>query len=177
MGEKRPRGEKEYNPLDDTRALIGHVLKGGGDEAPAPEAATASPNASEAPPQQTAQVFSIVERSAKESKEDEVSPVKRPVPKEEMVTCKFKVPKTDYHEAKRILAQLEQLLGAHIDLANLGRGWLTRLVTAEKELLDAAQHHEPLKSANTRNPLEVAEVDHAMTVIQSLAFRRAKPIR
>jgi hypothetical protein len=97
--------------------------------------------------------------------------------KEEFLTFKFKVPRSDYMHAKRILSLLEEELGARIDLTNLGRGWLTRFITAEKEILEAARHQERLKTPNPRNPLEVAEVDHAMTVIQSVAFRRAAAVK
>ena len=96
---------------------------------------------------------------------------------EEFVTCKFKVPRSDYIQAKKIVSLLEEELHARIDLSNLGRGWLTRLITAEKEVIDAARQQEKLKTPNPRNPLEVAEVDHAMTVLQSVAFRRAAAIR
>jgi len=96
---------------------------------------------------------------------------------EDLVTFKFKVSRSDYKQAKDILAELERELGARIDLSNLGRGWITRLITAEKEIIDAARQQEKLKTPNSRNPLEVAEVDHAMTVIQSVAFRRATPVR
>jgi hypothetical protein len=113
----------------------------------------------------------------KESQHQAPTPEAGVVEKEEFLTFKFKVPRSDYLQAKRILALLEEELGARIDLANLGRGWLTRLITAEKEILEAAKHQERLKTPNPRNPLEVAEVDHAMTVIQSVAFRRAAAVK
>lgn len=98
-------------------------------------------------------------------------------PNEEFAIFKFKVPRSDYLQAKKIVSQLEDERHARIDLSNLGRGWLTRLITAEKEVIDAARQEEKLKTPNPRNPLEVAEVDHAMTVIQSVAFRRAGVVR
>jgi hypothetical protein len=102
----------------------------------------------------------------------------RPTPvSAEFVICKFKVPKSEYVNVRRILHELQDELGARIDLANLGRGWLTRLITAEKELLDAARQQEKLKTPNPRNPLELADIDHAMALIQSIAFRRADPIK
>jgi hypothetical protein len=96
---------------------------------------------------------------------------------EEFVTFKFKVPRSDYIQAKKIVSILENELHARIDLSNLGRGWLTRLITAEKEVIDAARQQEKLKTPNPRNPLEVAEIDHAMTVVQAVAFRRATVVR
>jgi hypothetical protein len=78
---------------------------------------------------------------------------------------------------KRLLAALEEELDARIDLSNIGRGWITRLITAEKEVLEAARGREKLKTPNPRDPLEVAEVDHAMAIIQSSAFRRAKVLQ
>jgi hypothetical protein len=97
--------------------------------------------------------------------------------REEYVICKFKVPKSDYQRVKRLLAALEEELDARIDLSNIGRGWITRLITADKELLEAARGHEKLKTPNPRDPLEVAEVDHAMATIQASAFRKAKVLQ
>ena len=96
---------------------------------------------------------------------------------DDMVEISFEVSRSDYTQAKRIVSMLEDELHARIDLSNLGRGWLTRLITAEKEVIDAARQQDKLKTPNPRNPLEVAEVDHAMTVVQSVAFRRATILR
>jgi hypothetical protein len=173
MGDRRPTGEKEYSPLDDTIDLISQVLS--------------SASATEKPTQKVAvrnfetlamgqeKVVSIKPKpSSSPITGDAVTALKE---QEEFVTFKFKVPKSDYIQAKKLATQLEEELGARVDLSNLGRGWLTRLITAEKEILDAARHEEKLKTPNPRNPLEVAEVDHCMTVVQSIAFRRATPIR
>ena len=81
--------------------------------------------------------------------------------KEDSVVFKFNVPRSDYVAAKRIVSMLENELNARIDLSNLGRGWLTRLMTLEKELLEAAKHPK-LRTPNSRYPLQVAEVDHSM---------------
>lgn len=167
MGDKRPVGEQEYNPLNDSLDLISRVVIGVPEE--------------EAPTLQK-QVQPVHLHPATNPKKTAKKPVREKVEKqrsqpvvvrEEQVVFKFHVSKSDYVQVKRILNQLQEKLEARIDLANLGRGWLTRLITAEKEILDAAQHHEKLKTPNPRNPLELAEVDHAMSVIQSMAFRRA----
>ncbi len=63
----------------------------------------------------------------------EEEPLKPPKEREEYVICKFKVPKSDYQRVKRLLAALEEELDARIDLSNIGRGWITRLITADKE--------------------------------------------
>ena len=34
MGDRRPAGEKEFNPLDDALDLIGRVMEGQGGDAP-----------------------------------------------------------------------------------------------------------------------------------------------
>ena len=167
MGERRPLGEKEYSPLEDSLELINKVLTN---------------NVSEAEPRASVRLVEAKEPvSAKERVEEERP--KREVPRqinrvqqgqqEELVTFKFKLSKSDYKQAKNIVAALERELDARIDLSNLGRGWITRLITAEKEIIDAARQQEKLKTPNSRNPLEVAEIDHALTVVQSVAFRRA----
>jgi hypothetical protein len=97
--------------------------------------------------------------------------------REAFVICKFKVSKSDYQRVKRLLATLEEMLDARIDLSNIGRGWITRLITAEKEVIDAARGHEKLKTPNPRDPLEVAEIDHAMAIIQSVAFRKTQVLQ
>ena len=72
---------------------------------------------------------------------------------------------------------LENELNARIDLSNLGQGWLIRLITSEKELLEAAKHQQKLLTPNSRDPLQLAEFDHSMAVVQLVAFRRADPVK
>jgi hypothetical protein len=174
MGDRRPTGEKEFNPLDDALDLIGRVMEGQGADAPQQKT---HPLQSV---QRTAVPTNVVElerttglEHPRRMAEEEPSVPER----EEYVICKFKVPKSDYQRVKRILAALEEELDARIDLSNIGRGWITRLITADKELLEAARGHEKLKTPNPRDPLEVAEVDHAMATIQSSAFRKAKVLQ
>ena len=176
MGDRRPAGEREYSPLDDSVDLISSVIN---------NTSATEPIARKPQPVVIAPTI---------RKEKVVPVVRKPEPifekggesaalhsearrNEEFVTCKFKVPRSDYIQAKKIASLLEDELHARIDLSNLGRGWLTRLITAEKEILDAARQQEKLKTPNPRNPLEVAEVDHAMTVVQSIAFRRAGVVK
>jgi hypothetical protein len=175
MGERRPTGEKEYSPLDDSMDLIGRVLSDTVDE-PITPAAVKQQKILQISRAEKPLLFQSTPQQ-EEPKHGAPIPEVRLAEKEEFLTFKFKVPRPDYLHAKRILSALEEELGARIDLANLGRGWLTRLITAEKEILEAAKHQERLKTPNPRNPLEVAEVDHAMTVIQSVAFRRAAAVK
>lgn len=174
MGDRRPAGEREFSPLEDARDLIGRVLEGPGSlasptETPsthtASHAAVLPPGGGRAQPQ-----WRVNGRE-----EPEATPP--PPEREAFVICKFKVPKADYQRVKRLLATLEETLDARIDLSNIGRGWITRLITAEKELLEAARGHDKLKTPNPRDPLEVAEVDHAMAIIQSSAFRKAQVLQ
>ena len=168
MGERRPKGEKEYNPLDDAAGLIGDVLSGVVTEPEAKPKIHMAPKAEE----------KIVSLKKKESIQQPEKPSAEKVPKtkEEMVICKFSVPKAEHKEIKKMLAEVGDILGARVDVSHLGRGWITRILTAQKELIDAALNQEPLKTPNSRDPLSIAEVDHAMATIQSVAFRRAKPI-
>jgi hypothetical protein len=174
MADRRPAGEREFNPLDDALDLIGRVMEGHGTAAPQ-QATPPSPSVqrrgepSQVGDRERLNGFTQRSRDAPE----ESTPPER----EEYVICKFKVPKSDYLRVKRLLAALEEELDARIDLSNIGRGWITRLITAEKELLDAARGREKLKTPNPRDPLEVAEVDHAMAIIQSSAFRRAQVLQ
>ena len=64
-----------------------------------------------------------------------------------------------------------------LNFSHLFRGWITRVITAEKELLDAARNHPSAKTPNTRNKVEVADMDYALAQIQATAFRRAKAIK
>jgi hypothetical protein len=176
MGDRRPAGEKEYSPLDDSSDLIRRVLS--------VTAAAEEPMLPAASVKEEKVVHMAIAEKSPLSKPppprkelEQRAPEARPAQRDEFLTFKFKVPRSDYAHAKRILSLLEEELGARIDLANLGRGWLTRFITAEKEILEAARHQERLKTPNPRNPLEVAEVDHAMTVIQSVAFRRAATVK
>ena len=174
MADRRPAGEREFNPLDDALDLIGRVVGGQGSAAP----------------QQETHPLGAAQRSAELTNVGELERLQRLEPRrrraaeapsaperEEFVICKFKVPKSDYQRVKRILAALEEELDARIDLSNIGRGWITRLITAEKEILEAARGREKLKTPNPRDPLEVAEVDHAMAIIQSSAFRKSKVLQ
>ncbi len=174
MGDRRPAGEKEFNPLGDAADLISQVTireKSHTEviEEPAPQKNTEAPTSQK-----------VVKLKAQETPKEPTAKKKKQIeedPLKDFVICKFKVPRSDYVAAKKIVAQLEEELNARIDLSNLGRGWLTRLITAEKEVIEAARHQEKLKTPNSRNPLEVAEVDHVMSVVQSVAFRRAEPVR
>lgn len=167
MGDRRPTGEKEFNPLDDSTGLIGQVLKRQHNEK-APQLPTDEGSKGAVSKTEKTSVSKTLEKSQRSGKD---------VNQEDFVIFKFKVPRSDYAEAKRIVALLENQLRARIDLSNLGRGWITRLITAEQEILDAARNHEELRTPNSRDRLEIAEVDHAMCVIQSVAFRRSTPIR
>jgi hypothetical protein len=174
MADRRPAGEREFNPLDDAIDLIGRVMGGQGTVASQQEP---HPLGSA---QRSGELTNVVElerlkglEQRRKSTEEEPSAPER----EEYVICKFKVPKSDYQRVKRILAALEEELDARIDLSNIGRGWITRLITAEKEILEAARGREKLKTPNPRDPLEVAEVDHAMAIIQSSAFRKSKVLQ
>lgn len=174
MGDRRPAGEPEFNPLGDAADLISQVTTRENSRADVVE---------ERPPQKPATSRSqkkVVNFKTPEAANEPTDEKKKAVeedPLKDFVICKFKVPRSDYVAAKKIVAQLEEELNARIDLSNLGRGWLTRLITAEKEVIEAARHQEKLKTPNSRNPLEVAEVDHVMSVVQSVAFRRAEPVR
>lgn len=170
MADRRPVGEKEFNPLDDTLDLIGQVVSGKvamkpKEEANPPQLAKRAPALHN--------VVELEKPKIRERRGGKPEETPTSMEREEFVICKFKVPKSDYQRVKRILTALEEELNARIDFANIGRGWITRLVTAETEILDAAKAHERLKTPNPRNPLEVAEIDHAMAVIQSVGFRRA----
>jgi len=172
MADRRPAGEREYNPLDDSRDLISRVVTSKG----AAVYDQSIPIAKEASPLAVGKVVELKTpiEVASEVKETEQS--KKSI-KEEYVIMKFNVPRADFTAAKRIVSLLEDELHGRVELSNLGRGWLTRLITAEKEILEAAKHQQKLKSPNTRDPLQVLEVDHAMAVIQSVAFRRATPVK
>lgn len=176
MADRRPAGEREYNPLDDSQDLISRVLTGKG----------TSTQETMPPMQQT-----VIQRPAEnivefrqppqdalidEKRHQEKAP-QSTSPKEENVVFKFSVPRSDFVAAKRIVGILENELNARVDLSNLGRGWLTRLITAEKEIIEAAKHQQKLKTPNSRDPLQIAEVDHALAVIQSVAYRRSDPIK
>jgi hypothetical protein len=174
MGDRRPVGEIEFNPLGDAADLISQVTvrekpRTEVVEEPAPQETVVAPTTQK-----------VVKLKAQQAAKEPLAGKKKQIeedPLKDFVICKFKVPRSDYMAAKKIVAQLEDELNARIDLSNLGRGWLTRLITAEKEVIEAARHQEKLKTPNSRNPLEVAEVDHVMSVVQSVAFRRAEPVR
>ena len=177
MADRRPVGEKEFNPLDESMGLISQVISGQGARAQSalPESLKAK---QETPLRNVERVVELKKAPAPVVQPVAVSPdPQEGVQREEFVVCKFSVPRADYMAAKKIVAALEGELGSRIDLSNLGRGWLTRLVTAEKEIFEAAKHQQKLRTPNSRDPLQVAEVDHAMAVVQSVAFRRAEPIR
>ncbi len=177
MGDRRPIGEREYSPLDDSLNLITSVLNNSASSLDVPvQKPRLTPRIATTKPEK---VVSMVKQPELQpgSEGEGVAPELELRHNEEFVTFKFKVPRSDYAQAKRIVSMLEDELHARIDLSNLGRGWLTRLITAEKEIIDAARQQEKLKTPNPRNPLEVAEVDHAMTVVQSVAFRRATALK
>ncbi len=173
MGSRRPEGEREFNPLDDSANLISQVLAGNSNNQPLQKKEV---------PQVFQEKFTQPKQNIVEIKK--TTPIEE-APKSEMeksqkedsVVFKFNVPRSDYVAAKKIVSMLETELNARIDLSNLGRGWLTRLITSEKEILDAAKHQQKLRTPNSRDPLQVAEVDHSMAVVQSVAFRRADPVK
>jgi hypothetical protein len=176
MGDRRPAGETEYSPLDDSTDLIGRVLAGAVVvEEPSPQPV----------PTKILHIQPKVERPVSQPplEKHEEPEVISAVPEftagqtEEQVVFKFRVSRSDYIHAKRIISSLAEELEANIDISNVGRGWLTRFIMAEKEILEAAKHQERLKTPNSRSSLEIAEIDHAMTVIQSLAFRRAAAVK
>ncbi len=177
MGERRPPGDKEFNPLDDSMDLISQVLQ--------TKIAPYSRDPGAVKRERTAtiplreQVVELRTPSEREpvSAEEPSGKVVEGKNREEFVVFKFKVPRSEYIAAKKIASALGEELNARIDLSNLGRGWLTRLITAEKETLDAARQQQKLKTPNSRDPLQIAEIDHVLAVIQSVAFRRAIPVK
>ncbi len=172
MGSRRPEGEREFNPLDDSADLISQVV-GGSSQKPYSHQKQGSQPLQETSFQPNQKVIEIKEIIRDEPTKYEIEKSQ----KEESVVFKFNVPRSDYIAAKKIVAMLEEELNARIDLSNLGRGWLTRLITSEKEILEAAKHQQKLRTPNSRDPLQVAEVDHSMAVVQSVAFRRAAPVK
>lgn len=176
MADRRPAGEREYNPLDDSEDLISRVMSGKGAQIhdPRPPALKVEPAR---PQEKIVEIRKLSQSTPYKNQDSEQQPQAADVQKEENVFFKFSVPRSDFVAAKKIVAMLEGELNARVDLANLGRGWLTRLITAEKEIMEAARHQEKLRTPNSRNPLQIAEVDHALAVIQSVAFRRAEPVK
>lgn len=170
MADRRPRGEKEYNPLDDSLDLISRVVSGQGNQT-----AEQKPLIPKTEIMKPSENIVALRRSPPDAIEGKLQ--KTVSLKEETVVFKFSVPRSDFVAAKRIVLMLEETLEARVDLSNLGRGWLTRLVTAEKEIMEAAKHQQKLKTPNPRDPLQITEVDHALAIIQSVAFRRAEPVR
>ena len=173
MGSRRPEGEREFNPLDDSADLISQVVSGNSNNQPLQKREV--PQAFQERVAQPKQ--KIIEIKKTDIIEDASKSEIEKSQKEDSVVFKFNVPRSDYVAAKRIVTMLENELNARIDLSNLGRGWLTRLITAEKELLEAAKHQQKLRTPNSRDPLQVAEVDHSMAVVQSVAFRRSAPVK
>jgi hypothetical protein len=171
MGSRRPEGEREFNPLDDSADLISQVVSGNNQPLQKKEVPQAFQERVAQPKQ------NIIEIKKTDPIEDPPKSEIEKSQKEDSVVFKFNVPRSDYVAAKRIVTMLENELNARIDLSNLGRGWLTRLITAEKELLEAAKHQQKLRTPNSRDPLQVAEVDHSMAVVQSVAFRRSAPVK
>jgi len=162
MGEKNTK-RVDFDPFADTTDLIGAVRD--------PEKVIASEGRKSVKEQ--AQKVIAIEKPITKT----ISLGNQPKRQEQTAILKFKVPKSDYDAAKGIIRNLEIELESRVDLSNVGRAWLTRFITSEKELMDAAKNHHPLKTPNSRNEAEIAEVDHAMAEIQSIAFRRAKPIK
>lgn len=178
MADRRPAGEKQYSPLDDSFDLISKVVSGRGDRI---ADQTGQKPGLPVTPNNTSmdRVVEIPRRTASRVDDMTLKP-KNPAEaakKEETVVFKFLLPRSEFIAVKRILRQLEDTLESKIDISNLGRGWVTRLLTAEKEILEAARHQQKLKTPNLRDPLRVAEVDYTLATVQSVAFRRAEPVR
>ena len=158
MGEKINKKKKEYNPLDDAQNLIGDILE-----------TQSKPNVS------IVKSSKKKEQVAQESKQKTRSLSIKPE-REESVIFKFKVSKKDLYEIKRIVSAMELQTDSNIDLSSIGRGWITRFITSEKELVDSARVEGRLKTPNRRDALEMSEFEHAMARIQARAFRRAGEI-
>ena len=173
MADRRPSGEREYNPLDDSQDLISRVMSGKGSQVHEQRALAQQEEISKP----VEKIVELRKTSPKLLETKEEQPNSTAFSKEETVVFKFSVPRSDFNAARRIVGMLESELNARVDLSNLGRGWLTRLVTAEKEIIEAAKHQQKLKTPNSRDPLQIAEVDHTLAVIQSVAFRRADPVK
>jgi len=173
MADRRPSGEREYNPLDDSRDLISRVISGKGSQVHEQRALAQKEEIS----RPVEKIVELRKTSPKLLETKEEQPHSTVFSKEETVVFIFSVPRSDFNAARRIVGMLEGELNARVDLSNLGRGWLTRLVTAEKEIIEAAKHQQKLKTPNSRDPLQIAEVDHTLAVIQSVAFRRADPVK
>ena len=129
MAKKRSTREnqQEFDPFEDSRSLINQVLAGSAEDI-APRKNLEEENQVKSIETIETKVTSLNPISVDEDNKLETK-VK---PKEEFAILKFKVPKNDLKQVKRILGMLEEEIGAKVDLANLGRGWITRLITAEK---------------------------------------------
>jgi hypothetical protein len=176
MADRRPAGEREYNPLDDSQDLISRVMTGKGAQIHEERAAAKKEELARSA-EKVVELRKPIQNLSDDKQEKVEQTQKSASLKEEAVVFKFSVPRSDFVAAKRIVGMLEGELNARVDLSNLGRGWLTRLITAEKEIMEAAKHQQKIKTPNSRDPLQIAEVDHALAVIQSVAFRRAEPVK
>lgn len=162
MGEKIRKKKKEYNPLDDANGLIGDILK---------TQKSLQKKVIEKPKQiiKPAQIKKKLEkRSSSKVLEDSQ--------REESTVFRFNISKKDLYEVRRIIAEMELQTNSKIDLSSVVRGWVTRFITSEKELIDSARIEGSLKTPNRRDALEMSEFEHAMARIQARAFRRAGEI-
>ena len=104
MADRRPAGEREYNPLDDSRDLISRVVTGKG-------AAPAEPQTP-----QKEEVIRVTEKIVELKKTSNVfhqpkdTEDQKEVEREEYVILKFNVPRSDFVAAKRIVSMLEEEL-------------------------------------------------------------------
>lgn len=96
--------------------------------------------------------------------------------KEKNITININIPESDYNELVRIYGLIQQKVGARLGISHIIRGWVTRVITAESELLIASENQGKIKTPNRRNKQEMVEADHAMATIQSIAFRRAQKV-
>ena len=197
MANRREPGQKEYNPLDDTRGrlpiddeLIRAVVS---DTAPAPvprhdekphlsvvPGASGAPAAAPAP-----QPFAeerhdepLREEFRREEPRRDERTARKGITLEKLTAYnKFLTTQTEKFEFERFTARVSGALGASVKPSQLIRACLVLLLRAENETIRRAERQPRVKRPSNTEAVALAEFDQTLAEILSQAFRDAGPIK
>src|SRR5215467_2702404 len=182
MAKRREPGQKEYNPLDDSRGRLpidSDLIRAVTSPTPVPEEnlhpaiPAASPQVVSAPaPLPVVNVEQLTPLPAPPR------PLSRPMAIEKLTAYnKFLTTPTEKLELDRLAARVSGALGVSVKSSQLIRASLVLMLRAESQIIRRAEGRPLFKRPSNTEAVALAEFDQLLAEILSHAFRDVGPLK
>jgi hypothetical protein len=178
MAKRREPGQKEYNPLDDSRGRLpieSDLIRA----VTGPASATTPAPAQEERPHLTVINGSQVSAQVVSEPKPELPRALSKTLTIEKLTAynKFLTTPTEKLELDRLAAHVSGALGVSVKSSQLIRACLVLMLRAENQIVRRAEEQPPFKRPSNTEAIALAEFDQLLAEILSHAFRDAGPLK